>query len=490
MNNQNRDYVPGQWNKMQSAQEQHPAPPPKKPRAGIPVAVFVSLLCLFLIFAVLLTYVLTVEKDREYYGALLEKQQEEIGDLKSYIAQLSPVTAGGDYDELALLRGIFRAYSYYAGDVSEEEMMVQVLKAYAEATGDLYAEYYTYEEYAAIAEANQGDSVGIGISVVQTTANVSGVDYPVFQIIAIFRNSPAATSTLQVGDCIYAIKTDGELKTVAALGGYTAAMTYMRGEKGSVAEFAVLRPVNDSDYQVVEVSVTRDAYVAESVNSYVSVTDPTVGVVHLSEFNITTPGQFKAAVEGLKAQGVTKFVFDVRNNPGGDLQSIKAVLSYFLNSGDLILSAINRAGKVSASYHAEAVTHTGSYAPCSVAPEEVGMYRDLNMVVLCNGNTASAAEVFTATLRDYGLAEIVGETTFGKGIMQSHLSLAAFGNYTGYVKLTTHAYVTKCGITYHDIGIAPDVEAHLSEEAKKINIYVLPENMDDQLQAAFARLNK
>ena len=115
------------------------------------------------------------------------------------------------------------------------------------------------------------------------------------------------------------------------------------------------------------------------------------------------------------------------------------------------------------------------------------MFADLDMVVLCNGSTASAAEVFTATLRDYGLATIVGETTFGKGIMQSFLPMSYFGEYSGYVKLTTYAYVTKCGVTYHDVGIVPNVESILSEEAKEYNFYVLPQSKDNQLQAALAQ---
>ena len=116
------------------------------------------------------------------------------------------------------------------------------------------------------------------------------------------------------------------------------------------------------------------------------------------------------------------------------------------------------------------------------------MYAKLDMVVLCNENTASTAEVFTATLRDYGLAETVGVTTFGKGIMQSFIALSDYGNFTGYVKMTTYAYVTKCGVTYHDIGITPTETVELSEQAKEYHFYVLPQAVDNQLQAAIARL--
>ena len=209
--------------------------------------------------------------------------------------------------------------------------------------------------------------------------------------------------------------------------------------------------------------------------------------MRINSFDLTTPSQFKNAVKTLQGQGIQRFVVDVRNNPGGDLQSIKAVLTYFLHEGDLILSSIDRDGKVVSSYVAEPIEWTGRYEACNVSREEIGMFADLDVVVLCNENTASAAEVITATLRDYELATIVGEPTFGKGIMQSYVALSSFGNYSGYLKMTTYAYVTKCGVTYHEIGIVPDVAVALSEEAKQYNLYVLPEALDDQLLTAIAQ---
>ena len=120
------------------------------------------------------------------------------------------------------------------------------------------------------------------------------------------------------------------------------------------------------------------------------------------------------------------------------------------------------------------------------------MYRGRieRMAVLCNESTASAAEVFAATLRDYELADIVGVKTFGKGIMQTVINLSSYTNYKGYLKLTTSAYVTKCGVTYHEIGIQPSegCEAALSEEAKQYHFYVLPQALDNQLQTAISQL--
>ena len=457
---------------------------PKK-RGGIPVGVFVSTLCVVIALTLLLTYTLTVASDRSYYSEILSEQQARISEQEATIALLKQQGNTGELSRLQLLRSLFGAYSYYYNEMDQNAMMTAVLKAYVEATGDHYAEYYTKEEYAAILASNTGDSVGIGISVVQTELTVDGRSYQTYQIISIFENAPAASTELQVGDYIYGIKSDGAYHTVSGLGGYTAALQMLRGTEGTVAEFCAFRKNGDT-YETREYSITRRKYESQSVSARFSEKDPTVAVVRITEFNLTTPVQFRDAVLRMKEAGAKHFVFDVRNNPGGDLQSIKAVATYFLQKGDLILSSIDRDGKVGNSYYAEAMTLSGDYAACNVAESEIGMFADLDMVVLCNENTASAAEVFTATLRDYGLAKIVGQKTFGKGIMQSILDLSYFGDYEGYVKFTTYAYVTKCNVTYHEIGISPDsgCEAELSEEAKKYSIYLLPESLDAQLAKA------
>ena len=475
-----RDYYPGEWQTAGDGGHRRKKGE-KSPRS---VGFWLSLMCLVAVVSILLTYTLTSAAKRAYYSQKLAAQQETIDRLQA----MQETDPDIDLEKLDVLATLFERYSYYAGAVSEEELLTAVLKAYAEATGDIYAEYYTEEEYKALTEENVGDYEGIGVSVIQSTLTVADYEYMVFQIIDIYADGPAADSELRVGDLIYGVYQDGTLQLVNTLG-YTKAISMIKGARGTQAEFSVFRQNGDT-YESLDFSVTRDSFETVSVTGKLSTTDPTVAIVRITNFDLTTPNQFKTTVNRVLDDGAKKIVFDVRNNPGGDLQSIKAVLTYFLQAGDLILSAIDREGTVAASYVAEAMTLKGDYASCNVSAEEIGMYAGLDMVVLCNGNTASAAEVFTATLRDYGLAKVVGEKTFGKGIMQSFLPLSVFGNYSGYVKMTTYAYVTKCGVTYHEIGISPGegCEVALSDEAKQYNFNILPEALDNQLQVAISKL--
>ena len=454
----------------------------KKNEWRCPLSVVLVLLCVAVVATMMFTFTLTSQWVKQQDSQIIEEQQQTIDFLRDTLQN------GDDFAKLEILANLLQQYSYYSNNFDTEQMLDEILRAYTLATGDDYAAYYTEEEYAALSSDNAGSGVGIGVSVVQESLTVSGQEFLTFNVISIFQNAPAATSDLRVGDRIYAIEIDGQYQSVAQMGGYDQALSAIRGEVGSTAKLLAFRADGNGGYTTLEVAIVRNTYTKETVTYRVSESDPKVGVVYLAEFDMLTPTQFKEAVKALQAEGVESFVFDVRNNPGGDLQSIRAVLSYLLEDGDLILSAIDSNGNSAGSVYAGAVSHTGTYESCSVASDEVGMFADLKMVVLCNGNTASAAEVFTASLRDHKNVTIVGETTFGKGIMQRYYSIAAMtgGAYDGYVKMTTHAYVTECGITYHGTGIAPTegYEVILSEQAKEYHFYLLPESVDNQLQKA------
>lgn len=387
--------------------------------------------------------------------------------------------------ELIKLDEIFTQNSYEG--IDEEAMGAAVLKAYVAATGDLYAEYMTKEEYDDYTSENAGDFVGIGVSIVNSTIEINGYHYRVLEIISVFENSPALENDVRVGDCIMYVG-GGEERTMVDVLGYTDALNMMLGEAGTEAKFTIFRPdkTEEIGYREMEFSIVRKKVTTESVKYKVSETDARVGIINVTGFDMTTAPQFTKAVDSLKAVGCEYFVFDMRNNPGGALASIEAVLSYFLEKGDLIVSTEYANGdkyedKVRVVNYSK--YYGDAYKGYDVSEEDIGKYKDLKgkCVVLTNGSTASAAELFTATFRDYGIAPIVGETTYGKGCMQNIIDLSKYGM-EGALRVTTAMYFSKSHKVYHEIGIEPDHKKALSDEAKEYNFFLLPEAKDDQLQ--------
>ena len=387
------------------------------------------------------------------------------------------------FPELDLIHMLFQQLSVY--DIDEEAMTVAILKAYAEATGDIYAAYYTEEELEALTSENQGEMTGIGVSVIDDQIDYNGYSYSVLTIISVFENSPALSAGLRMGDHIYSVVTEsGETKTVHELG-YDATVSCIRGEEGSKASFTVLRPGANGTFEIIPMEIERVKLTTESVKGRIYEADPTIGIVKITQFDLTTPPQFKNTMDSLIAQGCTKFIFDVRYNPGGDLRSIEAVLSTFLNEGDVMITTQYKNG-VSESDHVQVVTGlTNGYETCNITKEDIGKYRGYSFAVITNEYTASAAELFTSNLRDYDLATLVGTTTYGKGCMQSMYPLSYFG-VSGAFKLTTAWYLPPSGENYHDIGIAPDIEVEMDESLFETygNIYLIPDSEDPQIQAA------
>ena len=157
---------------------------------------------------------------------------------------------------------------------------------------------------------------------------------------------------------------------------------------------------------------------------------------------------------------------DLRDNPGGELTTVVDMVDYVVEDGGRILTVADKYGKE------------------EIYKAEDGHSLDLPMVVLVNGNSASASEVFTGAMKDYGAATIVGTKTFGKGIVQTLFPLSD----GSAVKLTTNHYYTPEGHDIHGKGIEPDVVEDLNEEAKAMP--VIPEEMDNQLQKAIEILNE
>ena len=439
---------------------------------GLPLSMrqIAFLVCVLLVAAILLTYTLTAAAFRRAYTEKLLEQQESLGGGDSAISKTA--------ENLELLDQVIEAYSYYADTLDKEAMQEAIFRAYVEASGDAYARYYTEAEYEAFKSENNAELYGVGIGVLSKTFTVQGAERLGFYIFDIYEGS-SAQDRVRIGDWVDAVMVDGIMKTVSELG-HSAAAGYISGAENTEVTLRIYRP---DDGTFFDATFVRRKFESKSVYTSQYEDDPSVAIVKITSFDLKTPIQLKQAMKPLLDAGVTSFVFDVRNNPGGDLQSIRAVASYFLQNGDMVLEQINRNGEIVKAYRAEPVTMTGEYVYCSVTEEEIGMYAGLEMTVLCNENTASAAEVFTAVIQDYGLGDVVGMKTYGKGIMQTVRKIT-FGDTVGYIKLTTHAYQTKRGSSYHGVGVLPDHIVDLSDAAKEESLMILPQDQDEQLKTA------
>lgn len=445
---------------------------PKKKQKKISLGAF-ALTCIALVLAaVMITYTCC--------AGFFNKKIAQI-QLQNAISGIS-----GDsselVDRLQTLAMIFEQVSIT--DYDAEVMMNAVLKAYVMASGDEYAEYYTPEEYIEMLRSNTGASQGIGISIVQSSTVVDGEARVAIKIINVTKNSPAEKAGLKIGDLIIYVGVGENRKTIEEIGGYVLAVAAMQGEAGTNAEFTIRRFNDNGGYEDIPQTILREKFTADAVFHRVCSFDSSVGIIKIDSFDLTTPTSLKASMDSLKQSGCTKFVFDVRFNPGGDLKSIEAVLSYFLNEGDTIIKTVDKSGTEEISV-VKPVEYDGDYASCSVKKEEIGMYRELDFVVLTNGSTASAAELFTAALRDYNLCKIVGTTTYGKGSVQSIYPIKQ--GLSGAVKLTTRMYYPPCNVSYDGIGIEPSENCYV-ELNEGVNIYDTDNSKDNQLVEAIKHI--
>ena len=226
----------------------------------------------------------------------------------------------------------------------------------------------------------------------------------------------------------------------------------MKGEAGTQVELTIYRPWEDA-----YIDFTVDRAVVDVPTVEWQMLDDQVGYIQIVEFEEVTAGQFKTAVEALKSQGMEKLIFDLRDNGGGLLDSVCEILDVVLPK-ELLVYTEDKNG----------------YKEEEWAKDDDAL--DLPMAVLVNGNTASASEIFTGALKDYGVAEIIGTTTFGKGIVQSIIPMKD----GSAVKLTTAKYYTPSGVCIHGVGIEPDIIEEFDRES----------DTDNQLQAALDYLNQ
>ncbi len=313
-----------------------------------------------------------------------------------------------------------------------------LLDAFVDVVGDKYSFYRTNEQYSDYKDNMSGSFVGIGVNV--QTALVDGGIF----ISSPMRNSPAEKAGVLAGDII--IKIDGEL--VSELG-YQESVNKIKGKSGTNVVITVKRAEAELD-----ITVTRAAVVELTVDYYI--TEDNIGYIDINSFKDNTDELFCEAVDYMKEQNVKAIVYDVRDNGGGYLDTVVNMLDYIAPDGMTLVSFSNDYGR----------------------PDKAGDGHSLSLptVVLCNGASASAAELFTAGLRDIGALghfpiTIVGEKTYGKGVMQNSYTLSD----GSAVTLTVAYYYPPCGVHYDGIGIKPNVTIS---------------NKDAQLRGAFEEAEK
>lgn len=337
--------------------------------------------------------------------------------------------------------------SDYYEEVDTEELMDGALKGYVSALEDPYSGYLTPTEYQQWKSNEAGVSVGIGVTVT-LTEDGSGL-----QIISVEDASPAKMAGLQADDVITTV--DGEC--VADLG-YQESVNRVRGEVGISVELTVQRGET-----VLKKTIQRQEM--EVVSAYGVMLENQIGYIRIASFKENTVEQFQTALQNLLKKGAKALVFDVRENGGGLVVALEKIVDPLLPEGDIATA-----------------TYQNGETKLLVRSDANELH--LPMMVLVNGNTASAAELFTASLKDFDKAEIIGEQTFGKGIMQNTVEMKD----GGAVTLTVATYQTTKGECYHEVGITPDVI--IQQDYETIDFDHPNPEQDTQLQQAMELLNE
>ena len=464
----------------------------EKKKKHISIKAFVLSLISTIVVAVMLTYAICSSVYQSMYA-------KAYADANSIAAQQASTTG---ITELDIIAQIIRDNHY--SELDSDALMKAAIEAYIEQTGDLYAAYYTEEELIAKQKEDTGNTVGIGVSIINDKITYRGEEIAVLKVTNVTPSSPAEASGVKVGDYIYAAILSGETKTVNELG-YDDALEKLLGEVDTTASFIVLRDTGKDELEQLTFNIVRKNIITQSVYYRIPEIEENaekkVGVVRITTFDYTTPTQFSNAVDSLKEQGVEKFIFDLRYNLGGYQNSVGAILSYFLNDGDVYIRTRDKAGNIESDTVKVVSDFSGDYAGCNVSKEDIGKYKGLDVVVLCNEYTASAGELFVATFKDYGIGKIVGVKTYGKGTLQTTYYLQNYALFTygieaaekvgGAIKITTHEYFSAKSDSYNGKGIEPDITVELSNEAIDYNVndYLNFDKVDDQLKKAINILN-
>ena len=327
----------------------------------------------------------------------------------------------GQYTENKLeeLKGLIDEVYLHEEDVDEETLTEGIYQGYIAALNDPYSAYYTAEETKEMMESTSGEYSGIGALMSQNR------ETGVITIANVYENSPAAEAGMKNEDILY--KVEGEEVTGVDL---SEVVTRVKGEEGTEVKMTLLR---GADRQEIEVTAVRRKLQTQTV-SY-EMKEGQIGYIRVSEFDEVTLEQFREAKTALESQGMASMLIDLRGNPGGNLSTVCDMLREILPEG-LIVYTEERDGERT------------EYKCDGKTPWEKPL------AVLINGASASASEIFAGAVQDYGIGQLVGTTTYGKGVVQQLFPMTD----GTMVKLTIAEYFTPKGRNIDGTGIVPDVE--------------------------------
>ena len=335
----------------------------------------------------------------------------------------------------------------FVDETNEKTLADGVALGMVYALNDPYSAYMSAEEYNKKLDDNEGLDAGIGISI------CSHPDTSYIYVINVSVGSPADLAGIKAGDSITAVDGTDVLEI-----GVSAAVEKIRGEIGTDCVLSI----NRGD-ETLSLTATRGRYVTTSVFSHMI---DSLCYIQITDFNAATVPQFEAAIADATDKGTTGLIFDVRGNGGGTLDSVDKILDILLPEGEVV-SATYKNGKKEVLFSSD--------------KNEI----DLPMTVLCDEGTASAAELFAASIRDFEKGKLIGTKTYGKGIMQETFALSD----GSAVRLTVAYFNPPSGINFHGKGLTPDIEITLTEDEQKY-FYFLTDETDPVIKQAVKIMTK
>ena len=335
---------------------------------------------------------------------------------------------------------------YYLGEVDEEKLKEGAIAGYIDGLGDEYTEYISKEDMQDYMTDTTGNFVGIGVYMVQDT------EINKIMVLSPIKGSPAEKAGLQPGDYIVAI--DGVSYTGDEM---TKASNEIKGEEGTKVKIQILR-----DEKTLEFELTRENIKVNPVEG--EVLEKNIGYISFNSFDEGTAEEFKTKFEELQEKGIKSLIIDLRNNGGGIVDEALSIANYILDKDSVILYEVDKNNN-------EIVEKTTD-DPIINMP----------IVILTNENTASSSEILAGALKDHKKATIVGEKTYGKGVIQQ---LRTLPDGSG-LKITTEKYLTPNRTEINHIGIEPDEKVELPDTIT--NVLNIEKSKDTQLQKAIELL--